>query len=576
MQRDAGSLETDAALAADVAVVGAGPLGIVTALELADRGHRVVLIESGRRGVDGGAQALSDGAGADEFHATKSLAVRRQLGGTTSLWGGRCVPFDAVDFEQRDAVGGLGWPVTYEEIAAYLGRACDWCVCGKAIFNARDLPELAQRDLVPGLTDGEVRSTDLERWSLPTRFGKVYARALRAHACIDLITGLTCTEIVCRPYGSAVDHLELRSLGGQHATLRASRYVIATGGLEATRLLMASDRQHRGGIGNHSGHLGRWYMAHVEARVARVHLSTPPEETIHGHERDADGVYVRRRFTFDGPYQHRKGLVNGAIWFVNPELADPSHGSGILSGVYLTLISPAGRFLLAEAIRQAHVETSRPVALRRHVRNVLFDLLPAARFALTFTYQRFLRPGRKAPGFFVRSAANVYPIQYHGEHRPHRESRVELDSERDALGMPRLRTRLVFSDEDIASVSHAIGLLDTYLRAHEVGHVEYLADDLSEAVREGLRGAVGYHQTGTTRMSSSPEDGVLSADLGVHGFRDLFVASTSAFPTSSQANPTLMGVAFAVRLADKLSADLTDHALSGKAAPRRGDGDAVT
>ena len=31
----------------DVAVVGAGPTGIVVALELAEHGHRVVLVESG-------------------------------------------------------------------------------------------------------------------------------------------------------------------------------------------------------------------------------------------------------------------------------------------------------------------------------------------------------------------------------------------------------------------------------------------------------------------------------------------------------------------------------------------------
>jgi choline dehydrogenase-like flavoprotein len=328
--------------------------------------------------------------------------------------------------------------------------------------------------------------------------------------------------------------------------------VLATGGLDATRLLMASNDVHRDGIGNTSGHLGRWYMAHVEVRVARAHFTTPPEETIHEHERDADGVYVRRRFTFSPELQRREGLPNTAIWFVNPDMGDPAHGSGILSGVYLTLASPAGRFMLAEGLRQAGIRTSVPVRKRDHLRNIVRDLGPASRFALSFSYRRFLKPGRKAPGFFVRSAANVYPLDYHAEHLPSADSRVVLTTELDGLGMPRIRTDMRFSDRDVDSVERGMRELDATLRGAGVGHLEFLYDDIAAGVRQRLRASAGYHQTGTTRMATSAADGVVDGDLAVFGTENLFVASTSTFPTSSQANPTLTGVAFAVRLAEHL------------------------
>jgi hypothetical protein len=332
--------------------------------------------------------------------------------------------------------------------------------------------------------------------------------------------------------------------------------VLATGGLDATRLMMASNDVHSTGIGNGSGHLGRWYMAHVEARVARVHLTTPPESTVHDHERDADGIYVRRRFTFSPELQRRKGLPNAAVWFVNPAMGDPVHGSGILSGVYLTLVSPLGRFMLAEAIRKAGTKTSGTVRTRDHLRNIFADLGPAARFALSFSYRRFLKPGRKAPGFFIRSAANIYPLDYHGEHLPNFASRVVLAGERDALGMPRIKTEMQFSEADVASVERAMRELDAGLRAADVGHLEYLYDDIAAGVRECLVGGSGFHQTGTTRMAANPDDGVVDANLAVFGTASLFVASTSTFPTSSQANPTLTGVAFAVRLAEHLARKL--------------------
>jgi choline dehydrogenase-like flavoprotein len=502
------------------------------------------------------AQDLSRRAGADPWHVPSELSVRRQLGGTSALWGGRCVPFDPIDFEPRPAVPDALWPVAYEEMARYLGRACEWCQCGEPIFSALRLPELADRSMIPGFRDGDVLTTSLERWALPTRFGRFYRKRLEDSQQLELITGLTCTHIACDPATGEVDHLVLRSPTGRQGTARGRFYVLATGGLEATRLLMASNDVHPEGIGNASGHLGRWYMAHTEARVARVHLKTPPQETVHDHERDADGVYVRRRFTFSPEFQRRNGLSNAAIWFVNPPMGDPVHGSGILSGVYLTLVSPIGRFMLAEAIAQARTKTSGPVRKRDHARNIIRDLGPASRFALSFSYRRFLKPGRKAPGFFVRSAANTYPVQYHGEHRPNPDSRVVLTSERDALGVPRIQTEMKFSEEDVASPERAMRELDAALRDAGVGHLEFLCDDIAASVKEYLVGRAGFHQTGTTRMAARAADGVVNANLAVFGTEDLFVASTSTFPTSSQANPTLTGVAFAVRLARYLGGRL--------------------
>lgn len=536
----------------DVVVVGAGPIGIATALELTRSGVRVALIESGLEHTEQPAQGLAtfDSRQDDYFHSRSELTVRRQVGGTTALWGGRCVKFDPIDFEDRAITAQAPWPIGYEDVEPYLQRACDWAVCGRAAFNARDIPDLAHRDMVPGLPDDGVRTTDLERWSLPTRFGREYRAALRDAPRLTVWTGLTCTEIVTAKAGDSIDHLVVKTLDGREGRVVATDHVIATGGLEATRLLLASDRYHPAGLGNEGGHLGRWYMAHVEGRVARVHFAA--DEIIYGYERDNEGVYVRRRFTFDPHRQRDFGMPNAAVWLVNPPISDPGHGSGILSGVYLTLISPVGRFMLAEAIREAHTKTDGSPRLVAHLRNIVRDVLPSIRFAVTFFYARFLRKGRKAPGFFLKSADNQYLLHYHGEHLPHWESRVELADERDALGMRRIRTHMHFSEADYASVRKAIVAIDEHLRRHGVGHVEWLTDDVEGSVHAYLRENAGFHQAGTTRMSETPEGGVVDPHLQVHGVRGLYVASTSVLPTSSQANPTLLGIALGLRLAQRL------------------------
>jgi hypothetical protein len=550
MQLSAKELAPGSQLEADVAIVGAGPAGIVLALELARASIRVLLIESGGDSFNPAIQRLGETVGDDPVHTPMSLTTRRQVGGASNLWAGRCVPFDPVDFEDRPVVGTARWPVTYEQIRRYFSRACEWCRCGDAVFDAEEIANLAGCSLIPGWPGGDILATSLERWSLPTNFGQLYRKEIRDSMFVKLVTDLTCTEIVCAEGGSSVAHLVGCTLAGMRVTVKAVRYILACGGLESTRLLFASNRLYPNGIGNHAGHLGRWYMAHVESRIATVRFTTPAEKTIYGYERDLDRVYVRRRFTFSAEMLLRDGLPNTAMWLTNPEIADASHGDGTLSLIYLLLASPIGGYLVSEGIRQSQIKTTQPVVNRTHLANVVRDLLPATKFALSFGYQRFVKPGRKAPGFFVPNMLNSYPLVYHGEHLPHYASRVVPATERDALGVPRLQTQLYFGEEDIQGAIKAHEHFDRYLRRHDLGHLEYLYDDLAVAIRQRLFG--GYHQAGTTRMSISPEDGVLDPNLAIHGFDDLFVASSSAFVTSSQANTTFMIIAFALRLADHL------------------------
>ncbi|HXA53481.1 MAG TPA: FAD-dependent oxidoreductase [Solirubrobacteraceae bacterium] len=553
MLLDANQLPSGARIDTDVAVVGAGPVGIALALELARAKLRVALIESGGGRWDAAAQSLGDTAADDPPHHPMSLTTRRQIGGTSNLWAGRCVPFDPIDFIARPIAGNVGWPLAYREVERYHARACEWLVCGPPAFDVTQIPSLAGRSLIPGWPGGEIRATALERWSLPTNFRRRYGADLRRSPLVTLVQRLTCTEIVCAEGGASVEHLACRTLSGKQVTVRARRYVLACGGLGGTRLLLASDRCHPGGIGNHSGHLGRWYMSHLECRIAEAHFATPPRATIHDFERDHDGVYVRRRFTFAPELLLEHDLPNAALWPVNPELGDGAHRSGTLSLLYLLMSSPLGPRMLPEGIRLVQLITTHPSPTKAHLATIARELLPTTRFALTFGYERFLRPGRKAPGVFVARPANIYPLFYQAEHLPNRASLVTRSGEHDALGMPRLCTRLRFSDSDIEGVVRVHEQLDRYLRRHRLGHLEYLhpgPEETAAAIRGRLVG--GYAQAGTTRMSERPQDGVLDRDLAVHGFHDLFVASSSAFPTSSQANTTFMIVVLALRLADRL------------------------
>jgi choline dehydrogenase-like flavoprotein len=63
----------------------------------------------------------------------------------------------------------------------------------------------------------------------------------------------------------------------------------------------------------------------------------------------------------------------------------------------------------------------------------------------------------------------------------------------------------------------------------------------------------GCHQIGMARMGTGPSDSVTDADGRVHTIGNLFVAGSSVFPRSGQANPTLTIACQSIRLARFLS-----------------------
>jgi choline dehydrogenase-like flavoprotein len=543
---DAEQLQESDLIQADVAIIGAGPAGIVSALELAKAGYSVALIESGHLKFSEAAQTLGDASHFDpQFHAPMSDCNRRQLGGTSVIWGGRCVPFDPVDFDPRSHIAHSDWPVTYDELTPYFSQACEYFVCGDSKFSIDDYPEITQKSIVPGLPDADVLTSTLERWSLPTNFGKEYAQALKQSNQIKVFYNLTCTQVQTNEAGTHATGLQTQTLGGKAILVETQYYILAGGALNTTRLLLASDQRHPGGIGNHSGLLGRFYMGHLSGDIAIAKFTTPPQQTIFSFDRDQDNIYLRRRLSFSREFQHEKQLSNTVAWLGTPQFDDPAHKSAVLSFAYLALSNPlVGKYLAAKAIRQSAAGDDTK-AFFSHAKNIVQDLGTILTFVPNFGYKRYIAR-RKIPALFIYSGSNEYNLHYHAEQIPNYDSIVSLAEERDQLGMRKLNIDLRYTQQDIDSVVRSHQYWDEHLRQHNCGYLKYLTDDPEASVWQ--QASDGFHQNGTTRMSDHPENGVVSSNCNVHGIDNLFVASSSNFVTSSQANSTFMIVVFALRL----------------------------
>jgi choline dehydrogenase-like flavoprotein len=548
---DAYDLPDGQPLAADVCIVGAGATGIAMALQFLGSGIDVLLLEGGGLGRETDSQALYDGAVADRrLHSPLDRYRERRFGGSTTTWGGRSMPFDPIDFEARDYIADSGWPIGRDALQPYFPLANRIAEAGAFAYTIDAAFATPRRPMIDGFDSQTFTTSTLERFSCPTDFGRRYRHKLDTGREIRVLVHANVTGIVLSAGGQAVEEVTVKTLKGQTFSVRARHFVLANGGLEATRLLLASRDLMPGGLGSRHDVLGRFYMCHMAGTIGAIQFNRP---VWNGYDIADDGTYCRRRLAMRPEVQRRERIANVIARLHHPRITDPRHRNGILSMLYL-----AKMFIPYEYGKRLHGGEVLDWATRlAHVRNVVTDMPSTVAFMAHLLRDRRLAE-RKFPSIIIRSKTHLHSLDVHAEQEPNRESRVTLGQETDALGLPRLVVDWRYTPGDIGSVRRFLALLAQDIERSGVGRFDYDQDSVeSEMTRYG---AYGGHHIGTARMGSDPRTSVVDANCRLHGVDNLFVAGPAVFPTSSQANPTLTAIALSLRLADHVKDRLASFA----------------
>jgi choline dehydrogenase-like flavoprotein len=322
--------------------------------------------------------------------------------------------------------------------------------------------------------------------------------------------------------------------------------VLATGGLETARLLLASRDVAPNGVGNEHDVVGRYYMCHIAGNVGTLMLNGRTQDVRHGYEVTPAGIYCRRRLAIAPGEQRRHSLANAVARLHFPRVTDPSHRNGVLSGLFLV------RKLISYEYGSRLRDIERPSAglYARHLLNLITDPVDTTAFLAHWVTRRTLA-SRKFPSVILRNRTNRFSLELHGEQIPRADSRVTLANTVDALGMPRLRIDWRYSPQDIESLRRTLDLMAQEFERTGTGRLDYERATLEEDLMRF--GAYGGHHIGTARMGADPRTSVVDPDCRVHSVNNLYVAGSAAFPTSSQANPTLTLIALSLRLGQHLS-----------------------
>ncbi|NRP22466.1 Paromamine 6'-oxidase [Ensifer adhaerens] len=544
--RDLRSAPTGTEFRPDVAIVGGGPVGLTIARELANSRCRVLVIESGSADFEAAQQTLNAVENVGEPIAREgvegpgrgyngSLAWlndiapfelrNRGLGGSTHTWIGKCASFDEIDFERRSWLPVSGWPMTRESLAPALDRAAQLLNLGPNLYDERLFGRLHSPPDELGFDRDLLRpffwqfSHERDQHGEPMRFAHVAAELVAPN--IDILTHATVTQIQLDTSGRRVASLDLRSVDGGCATVWPETVVLCAGGIENARLLLASRSLAAGGVGNARDVVGRY-------------LSDHPRSTLLRFDRpDIDAV--ARHFNFYG-------------------LVDHGRTQFYLHGLRLSPTVQRQEELVNCAAYpvQIHSPGDPWAALKRLMRGdrtrMARDLTVVARSPGFLAKGAFRRMVQKR-GMMHRSDELRFDVMV--EQKLDAESRVTLSDQLDRYGVPMPRVAWKIGSTEVQSVKRLARALvcefgrNALPQPHLVDWIAWDEDDRAAFTDMA-------HPSCTTRMGSDPATSVVDPDAMVHGVDGLFVAGSSVFSTPGHANPTLMILGLAMRLADHL------------------------
>ncbi len=514
----------DAGQTWDLCIVGAGAAGLALASEFMTSPWRVIVLESGLREPDARGAALNELESVGLRHDGWREGRVRSLGGTTRAWGGQLVPLRASELESRSWVPDSGWPLTLDELEPYYRRVERLLRIEGPPYDATVWQRLG---IVPPAYDSAMFHVRFSQWAALGRrnFAVLWRRELERSANVSVLLDATATSIECGLDGGHCESVRIRSRSGREARISARRYVVACGGIETARLLLASPAAAGNGVANSSGLLGRFFQDHVSY--------------VAGELEPASRRVVQN--LFDPRY------IGSTMYSVKIEPSDTAmRRAGWLNAMaHLAFEIPdaLGWMELRRILRS--LQAGR---LELPSRDEAIAMLRGSAELTRLVLTRFLAKRRRSPD------AGGIRLLVDSEQAPNTDSRVLLDTRVDALGMVRARLDWRTTDLERRTLT---GFAQSIAAAFErlgLGKVRLSgAPDFESRDRPGAARDI-FHHMGTTRMSATARAGVTRPDLRCHDVDNLFVAGAAVFPTGGIANPTFTALALSLRLADHLKA----------------------
>lgn len=506
-------------------IVGAGVAGLILAARLRRSNMKVTVLESGDRQQTAETHPLNRVVQLGDSYAGASRGRFRCLGGTSTRWGGALIPFAEGDFKARPYLGLDAFPVSQDDLSPYLREVESLFGIDQGSYEEEFIKEFgAAKHLPVGDTDFHAR---FAKWPTFKRrnLAAVFKEMVASDPDVDIVVNATATDFDADERGGQIRSVTARHQNGKSLTVAAKYFIVCGGAIETTRLLLLLDRQYDQRIFANCEALGRGFYDHISAAVA----------TIRAHDATRLNQLAALRF------------VGSTMRSLRFELSSAAQSEEQIGSANAHISFRSERETGFDALRHLMRSRQRRQRFQRaHIVGLLSDLPYMTRLALwRAVHNQLLWP-----------SPAIYELHVVAEQLPRPENRIALSDQQDAFGLPvaTIDWRVAASDRRTFSVVQK-RFAKYWERRGLNGIGELIWGKGASDAAEGASQFDVYHPGGSTRMGTDRRTAVVDANLRVFGVRNLWAASTAAFPSGGGANPTLTLMLMTMRLADFLTSD---------------------
>ena len=502
---------------AEVVIIGSGAAGTSLAHGLSEKKHSVIILEGGKDNFSEQSQECYSGSTTDRDLTFGLKGSRlRFFGGSTNCWAGGCGELEIEDYMHREWVSHSGWPIDSSELDLYYQKTSNFLDIPRDLFNAKKNKDIYK---IQGFDTKSLVYTH------KVRFKNVFSSLFKKEKNVRLFLEANLFSLNREFESDRISSVTIKNFSGIKKRITGKVFVLCCGGVENARVLLNSKNIKYGALGNRHDNVGRFFCDHPIAPCATLINESGVAETsvldINQHRRTTKNVTVPY-YKIPFKIQEKHKILNTVINFQNQE-------DQITSSA-----------LSAFKIKTALTGKSDVQIKKSDYLNVLKN------------------PIDVAGAWYNRSTASKTRIalRFQIEQEPNKNNRITLTSDKDSLGLNRINLAWSFSELERRSIDIAMYYTASVLHKNKLGSLmvdDFLLDNIKELPYD-LRG--GQHHSGTTRMSSSENSGVVDKDLLVYGVKNLHISGSSVFPTNSWVNPTFTIIALSFRLSDHLSSNV--------------------
>jgi len=510
MHIDLDQAESGRKFRARFCVVGGGTAGLLLAIRLAERGGEVLLLEAGGLELEERSQNLYDAEMGGTRHAGTTAGRFRTFGGSSTRWGGQLLPYTADVFRPRVGSPSLSWPIAESDVAPFYDELQRILGVDLLPFDAGLLSAL-KRSAVEFSDDVRLR---FSKW-IPfakRNLARTLGKTALTHPKITVVSHANVAELLGDGAGRIVA-ARVRDYAGREFRCEAEEFIVTTGTIESSRLLLLSEAA----VPNAHGQVGRYFHDHISWPAAEFLAPERQRMLEQLGPFFVDGTLHTCKLEASPELRAQQDLltVMAHVTIEEPEDSGPSAVRNLMESVQRGKVGEALRTNLWPALRGS---------------GDVLRLLLQARFKQ-----------RRAVSKHARVRLHIDLEQAADE-----RNRIRLSDEKDALGIRKaiVDWRVGEQERETARLFAAV------IRAE--------LERLGLAPREWSEEPVfadTFHAMGGLRMGDDARTSVVDRDLRVHGVANLYVASCAVYPSGGSSNPTFTLMALALRLAERLSGE---------------------